>query len=154
MNEMIFVEWYLSLPLPAQIAVVAGGIAIAALAIILAVYIIKWTIIALVRIMKGIGKGIKWLWRKITGTSNAPCCQPAFAQEKNPFTQKTPSGTPVSAAESVIDAENAPRFCAYCGTPVAANIRNLLGNGQSAFCPQCGTSLNQEEVHPPASVQA
>jgi ribosomal protein S27AE len=154
MNEMIFVEWYLSLPLPAQIAVVAGGIAIAALAIILAIYIIKWTLIAVVKILKGIGKAIKWIWKKITGQSTAPCCQPGAAQEKYPITQKTPGGTPVSPVKSVIDAENAPRFCPHCGTPVAANIRNILGSGQSAFCPQCGTSLILEEIHIRASVQA
>ncbi len=164
-----FVDWYVSLPFPAQIAVVAGGIAVAILSIILTVYIIKWTILAIIWIIKGMVKAIKWGVKKVTEGTSTPCCAPATAQEKDPFTQKVPVADPTPAhvktpapapaptvanPEPVNEGETVPRFCAHCGTPLAANIRTRLGTGQSAFCPQCGTALTQEETHAPTGVQA
>jgi hypothetical protein len=151
-----FVNWYFSLPFPAQIAVVAGGIAVAILGIILAVYIIKWTILAIIYLIKGMVNAIKWGVKKVTESLNAPCCAPATVQEKDPFAKKNPvagpvplpATTPAPAQEPVAvsssDADKVPRFCANCGTPLAVNIQNRLITGQSAFCPQCGTSVTQD----------
>lgn len=164
MFEMFnFVDWYLGLPLPAQIAVVAGGIAVAILAIILAVYLIKWTILAIIYLIKGIVKAIKWGGKKIKEAANAPCCPPTGVQEKDPFAEKGPVASPApiraktpepSISVKVPESDNVPRFCAQCGTPLDANIRTRLATGQSAFCAQCGTPLFQEETHAPASVPA
>lgn len=148
-----FVTWYLSLPLPAQIAVIAGGIAIAILAIILVVYLIKWTILAIIYLIKGIIKAIKWGVKQIKEATKAQCCVPPSTQEKDPFTEKTPVASPAPIHEKT-PGETVPRFCAQCGVSLDANIRTRLGSGQSAFCSQCGTSLSEERGHAPEGVQA
>ncbi len=148
-----FVDWYLGLPFPAQIAVVTGAISIAILAIILAVYLIKWTILAIIYIIKGIVKAIKLGVKKIQQATNAPCCSPVSAQEKDPFAQKAPIASPAPIRVKTPD-DNVPCFCAQCGMTLDVNIRTRLGTGQSAFCSQCGTLLSQEQAHAPASVQA
>ncbi len=148
-----FGDWYFSLPFPAQIALAAGGIAVAILAIILAVYLIKWTILAIVYLIKGIIKAIKWGAKQIKQAVNAPCCPAATAQEKDPFAKKIPVAGP-APIRAKTPGDAIPRFCAQCGTILDENIRTRLGTGQSAFCAQCGTLLTQEETHAPASVQA
>ncbi len=154
MFEMFnFVDWYLGLPLPAQIAVVTGGIAIAALAIILVVYVIKWTILGLIYLIKGIIKAIKWGVKQIKDAVKEPCCVPATSLEKDPFAEKAPVASP-ALIHAKVPGDNVPRFCAQCGTTLDANAQARLRSGQTAFCSQCGTSLSEEGSHAPAGVQA
>ncbi len=152
-DSIDFVGWYLNLPLPAQIALVVGGIAVAILAIILAAYLIKWIFMALIYLIKGIIKSVKWGVKQVKDAAKAPYQSPASVQEKDPFTNKLPVA-PLAPIRTKTPDDTLPRFCPRCGTPLEANVRTRLGSGQSAFCSQCGASLSERDSHAPASVQA
>lgn len=137
-------NWWFGLALPAQIALVALGITIAVLAIIAAVYIIKYLIIALIWIVKRIAKGLAWVFRKIVGVFSGGNRYDVNQVRQSPYMIRTAVSSQV--AIPVAPPANS-RFCLQCGAQVGAKVQVLLFQGQDAFCSNCGAHITpQAEV--------
>jgi hypothetical protein len=146
-----FTSWYSSLPFPAQVGVGIAGLMIAILAIILAVYIIKYTILAVYYIIKGIVKGTVWIIKKIFGLPRTKAVAQVNPVEQSPFTAKTPATLGQYNVTASVPAA-APRFCAHCGARVDTNVLARVAEGQATFCANCGSPLAPESVSPATQV--
>ena len=146
-----FTSWYSSLPFPAQVGVGIAGLMIAILVIILAVYIIKYTILAVYYIIKGMVKGTVWIIKKIFGLPRTKVVAQAKPVEQSPFTAKTPATVGQYPVTSSVAAAT-PRFCAHCGARVDSNALARAAEGQSAFCANCGIPFAPEAVAPSTPV--
>ena len=119
------IEWFLSIPLIAQIIISIVLIAIAVIILVLVIYILR-------AIFHGLYKLFEWLYKFITGNLNKPKKIPPHPAR----VQIVPDSSPSNAFE--VSSQAIPYYCTECGEKITDSLRELLLSGGTAFCFHCG----------------
>ncbi len=144
-----FIEWFIEAPLFAQFLMVAGIIAIAALAITLVYYLLKGLYLLLKAIFKGLyelgKKGYKWMERELKEFSDS-CCHYRSSQYYNPRHSEFVESQPKKEhKKAMIKDQEKLKYCSLCGAPVSGKMLNILNINGKAFCEHCGGVLELAE---------
>jgi hypothetical protein len=151
-----FVEWFLAMPIYAQVLLILGAVAALVLAVIivyyvlkgvahLIYYILKGTYLLIKGILVGIFKLFEELYYVISGKprpvkepSGEECCeQPESPQEQEVI-------IPAQAEIQIVQPDAI--FCSECGTEYTERMLEQLRVNGIAYCVYCGKGYKSTEV--------
>jgi len=144
------VNWYLVQPIYGQILVMVGLVALLALAVVIAYYVIKGVAYLVYYVLKGIYyllKGIGLLFYKICeglyyAISGKSKPEPVSAQEQQapPQVEKEPEPIiPVQRTYQTVHPEVA--FCSECGSQFSESMVQTLSSRGFVYCIHCGNGF-------------
>ena len=124
------IEWFLNIPLLAQILISIVLLVIAIAVLVLVIYILTF-------IFRGLYKIIKTLFRFITGMPKKIATLPA----RPPIISENSLSNAFEVSSQTI-----PYYCTECGKTITESLRTLLVSGGTAFCLHCGKELKLKRV--------
>lgn len=149
------VNWYLAQPLYGQILVLVGVIALLALAVVIAYYVIKGVAYLVYYIIKGIYyllKGIGLLFYKlfealyyVISGKEKPESTPAQEQQAQPQVEKQPE--PITPIQKTYKSKNSDvSFCSECGSKFSDSMIQALSTKGDVFCIHCGSHFMSDPM--------
>ncbi|MFX0105917.1 MAG: hypothetical protein ACFE75_10530 [Candidatus Hodarchaeota archaeon] len=149
------VEWFLAIPIYAQVLVLIGVFAVLVLAVILVYYILKgvgyliyYVLKGVYYLLKGIGllfyKIFEGLYYAISGKPKPnPCCTPPQEQQiQHQVKQEDEPIVPIQKGEQIVRPEVA--YCSECGNRFTDSMLQSLSERGVAYCIHCGNKKTQE----------
>jgi hypothetical protein len=146
-----FLNWFLEIPLPGQILMIVGVIAILALVCVGVYYLLKGVAYLVYYVLKGVGylifyifKGIylliEGLYYLISGKEKP------MKQAEVPELEMVAQEIPKQVVPMKKEVQANVSFCSQCGTKYSETMVHQLDTQGRAFCVHCGEGLTANPI--------
>lgn len=151
------VNWFLVQPIYGQILVLVGVIALLALAVVIAYYILKGVAYLVYYILKGVYyllKGLGLLFYKafealyyaISGETKPESSAPAQEQQAPPQVEKQPEPI-ISVQKTYQTIKPDVAFCSECGSKFSESMVQTFSNNGFVHCIHCGKGFQSRSIN-------
>lgn len=133
------VDFLQAQPAGVQIALVAGGLALAVVCVVATYYILKYLVLLVYHLLRAAYKGVSWGVKKARGNPGVgPEGKPARA-DPVPASAPEAHAPRVQGARARVVEQAVPRFCGECGHAFSEASVACLIAGQTIYCEECGS---------------
>jgi len=146
-----FLNWFLEIPLPGQILMIVGVIAILALVCVGVYYLLKGVAYLVYYVLKGVGYLIYYIFKGIYLLIEG--LYYLFSGKEKPMKHAEPPAIEVNIQEipkQVVPLKREVHadvsFCSECGNRFSETMIHQLDTQGRAFCIHCGAILNTNPI--------